>query len=266
MNATTIPAISFVLTTAADAFKHSYSVEAGLADNVNHFDHHKSEHRHFPSPCNNPAITPRVESGTCAITHIDADTFVGCLRLVGGEIPSLDLELMQHIDLNGSSVISNPLNNDTYHYMVGIGQIARDLKFPRPDKEQDIDVSDIISDMMSIPWTEIVAVGRESTLKSEQDYEFCSMEAMNGVLLIRCDSYHAIDPSRGYKDGYHTVVIYRKHYKSISIYTAPSNDKVVKGEWAGIVFDGHPKACGSPRGEEMLFSQAVAVYEALAAS
>ena len=168
MNATTIPAISFVLTVAPDAFKHSYSVEAGLADNVNHFDHHKPEHSGFPSPCNNPAITARVESGTCAITHIDADTFVGLIRLVGGEVPELDLALMEKIDLNGSSVVSNPLDNDTYHYMVGVGQIARDLKFPRSDKEQDIDVSDIISDMMSIPWAEIVAVGRESTLKSEQ--------------------------------------------------------------------------------------------------
>ena len=268
MNAiSTAATVSFVLTVAADAFNHSYSIESGLADNVNHFDHHKSEHRHFPSPCNNSAITARIEPGTCAITHIDADTYVGCLRLVGLPIPTqVDLELMQHIDLNGSSVVSDVLNNPTYHYMVGIGVIARKLAFPRPSADADKDVTDLMQDMFKYTEEQIITLGRESVIKSEKDYHNCRYDVDNGVLFIICGAEDAIDPSRGYKDGFHTVVVYRKHYKSISIYTAPSNDRVVKGEWAGIIFDGHPKACGSPRGVEMDEYNAAEVFNALVAS
>ncbi|APU87272.1 hypothetical protein [Clostridium botulinum] len=63
-----------IILTSKPAFK-GYSIEAGKADNVKHFDHH-GENKHYPSPCNNNQILAVAEeNSTIEITHMDADTY-----------------------------------------------------------------------------------------------------------------------------------------------------------------------------------------------
>jgi len=59
-------------------------------------------------------------------------------------------------------------------------------------------------------------------------------------------------------------VVYRDHFKSISIYCAPESPyEFGNREVGGIKFAGHAKACGSPRGENFTRDDAKKVFEAV---
>ena len=74
-----------------------YSVEAGKADGVRHFDHHGDMNIN-PSPAANCLIPVIPEDSIVEITHIDADTLLGVARLMGKEMPkTIDLALLEQI-------------------------------------------------------------------------------------------------------------------------------------------------------------------------
>mgnify|MGYP003607890087 CR=1 FL=1 len=242
---------------------YSHSIESGLANNTTHFDHHKDEDKRYPSPCNNPNIKI-ISRFDIAISHIDADTLLGLARMCGiGLHSALDFNTIEKVDLNGSSILDDALTNINYHYMVGVSSIARELNFPRISKEEDIEVTDIIYKMLKLPLLTFLQKGADTINKSEKDYKDCSLTNTDHCLLISCDADDAINPSRGYEDGYDIIVVYRKHYKTVSLYAAPNSPYTLQGEHAGITFAGHDKACGSPRGEDMTLEDACKVFNAV---
>ncbi len=246
-----------VLLTSKPTFE-GYSVEAGKADGQKHFDHHGDMNIN-PSPAANCLIPVIPEDSIVEITHIDADTLLGVARLMGKEMPnSIDLELLEQIDLNGSSVIKNKFDT-TLCYMVGISTMSRDIKFPRCS-EVPQDVTNLIEQLLVVPETQLIELGRASQEKAEEAYKTCKVAGGSGVGLWSIGPDDQLDPSRPYEDNVDMVVVYRQHYKSISIYCNPKSDYSFAGkEVGGILFQGHPKACGSPRGQEMTFNQAVQV-------
>lgn len=243
-----------------------FSIESGLADNVRHFDHHKKEHRHYPSPCNNPEIPVLPEGSVVQVTHLDADTFGGLLRMFGrlDLLEGLDLEHMELVDTNGSSVSTK--DNITNQYMVGIYSLTRDLKFPRCSDEPQ-DITDKVMSLMEFTPDQIVEKGRDVMNKEEEAYKRCKISSDSFVGLWALGSEDMMDPSRPYQDGLKVSVIYREHYGSISIYGDPELKKThpelsFQGrEWGGISFAGHPLACGSPRdGRSFSLEDAKRVY------
>lgn len=251
--------IQIVLQKAASG--KAYSLESGIADNTRNFDHHKPEHRQFPSPSNNEAI-PHIKTGIIEISHLDADTFIGIIRFLGGDLPKIDLDLVEKIDLNGSSVCEDSYD-PTLLYMVGVGALARSLKLPRCGDEPQ-DVTNLIAEMIETPERVIIDMGKAETDGIEDAYRNCILARVPGVGIYIIGANDSFDPSRPYKDGEEVVVVYRTHYKSISVYSSPQGDFQALGTWAGITFAGHPKACGSPRGEVMSPKQAQAVWSAIA--
>ena len=245
------------------------SIEAGRADGIAHFDHHgvfgvdsDTPFGGNPAPCNDDRIVPT--SGDIFITHMDADTYVGLLRMIGEPIPSgVDFDLMERIDLNGSSACQNKFD-PTLLYMVGLGQWARSQKFPRPSQEGPVDVTELISRLVAIRPKELIELGRAATVESERTYNECLVEANGPVGLWAIGPNDPLDPSRPYEDGVPVVVVYRDHYKSISVYCSPTSPYSFGGrELAGILFSGHPKACGSPRGTEMTREDALSIFRAI---
>ncbi len=198
------------------------------------------------------------------ITHIDADTYVGLLRMAGMALPGLvDFDLMEEIDLNGSSASKNKFNA-TLLYMVGVGQLARELEFPRANADKPTDVTAIVEAMMAKTNEEIMKIGHGATEKSEATYHDRRVyrEKKVGYWVIGADD--PLDPSRPYEDGVEIVVVYRTHYKSISVYCSPESSHAFGGQKvAGIKFAGHPKAAGSPRGVEFSTGDAQRVFNAL---
>lgn len=251
---------TYFLTTRPENFE--FSLESGLADNICHFDHHKDDHRGYPSPSNNPKI-PAVSGKKVAISHLDADTFIGILRLEGAEMPSINLNVVEQIDLNGSSIIADKFDRSLL-YMLGIGKLSRILNFPRVEKDTDIDVTEYISKIAEKDAEEIIKIGEETQKKSFADFDKAKEYKKNNVALFSVDASMDFNPSMAYDEGVDIVVVYRKHYASISIYVNPSYDFVARGTWAGIEFAGHPKACGSPRGVEFTFEDAINVFKAIA--
>lgn len=239
-----------------------YSIEAGLHDGVRHFDHH-GEFSQNASPCNNPEIPVIAAGSVVYISHIDADTYIALLRMQCKELPEIDLSLLEKIDCNGSSIIENKFD-PTLLYSVGVGQLARKLNFPRVSNETQ-DVTDIVYEMFSYSEEEIIQLGRVATEKSEATYENCLVSKLGNIGYWVIGADDPLNPSRPYEDDFEVVVVHRRHYKSISIYCAPSNDYAFAGqEIAGIQFAGHPKACGSPRGTEFDQKDGQRVFEELA--
>lgn len=245
-----------------EATGKTFSIEAGMADGRNHFDHHR-EHSNQPAPCRDERIPVLGNGNVVEITHIDADSYVGLLRMAGKDLPDVDLELMETIDLNGSSVVSNKFD-PTLLYMVGVGEMAREVKFPRASADGPTDVTSEVEAMMTKTAEELIELGRIATTASEATYADCKVIGKGVVGLWSIGADNPLDPSRPYEDGTKVVVVYRQHYQSISIYCAPDSDHQFGGtEVAGIQFAGHPKACGSPRGTEMSLEDAKKVYEDL---
>ncbi len=244
-----------------------FSVEAGVADGVKNFDHHGA-HSANPAPCRDERITKVDEAAVVEITHLDADCFVGLLRMGGRELPKVDFSLMEKIDLNGSSVCANKFDT-TLLYMVGVGEVARGLKFPRPDQAGPIDVTAQVEAMMAKTDTEIIEAGRFATVASEATYRNCrkSVSTDGKIGLWTVGANDPLDPSRPYEDGVEVVVVFRTHYASVSIYCSPSSSATYGGKTvAGIQFAGHPKAAGSPRGEVMDETIAQKVFEEIASA
>ena len=241
-----------------------YSIEAGKADNLKHFDHH-GDFSDMPAPCNNNSIAPNTQAEV-TITHLDADTLVGIMRLNGIELPSLDFQLMERIDLNGSSIIED-LYDATLLWMVGVGAICRAMKFPFC-KAESVDVTEQVEILLSKTTEEIIAEGKKAQDAVEDTYSNCviSKDAKAGVILFSVGADDAFDPSRPYRDGFDRVIVYREHYESISIYCSPKSDFGYGGQTiANVVFAGHLKACGSPRGVAMTLEDAHDVYNAIVA-
>lgn len=250
------------VTIVAKASGSGFSLESGLADGRNHFDHHR-EHSAQPGPCKDDRIPVIGADDTVEITHIDADTYVGLLRMAGKELPGVDFNLMEQIDLNGSSVCADKFDS-TLLYMVGVGQLARDLKFPRANADAPTDVTEIVEAMTVKTDEEVIQIGRQATEKSEAAYQSCRVasEGKAGYWVIGAND--PFDPSRPYEDGIPVVVVHRTHYKSISIYCDPKSEYAFGGKTiAGIEFAGHPKAAGSPRGVEFNTEDGKNVYDEL---
>ena len=233
------------------------SIEAGKDDGVTHFDHH-GEFSSNPSPCNNKNISV-INTGIIEITHIDADSLLGIARLVGKSMPKIDLDLLEKIDLNGSSIITNKYN-ETLLYSIGIGSIVRELKFPRVTEERQ-DVTQYIEQLLNMSEQDIIKKGEIAQNASEEAYKTCVKAKEGNKILFFTTGKESLNPSRAYEDGFDKVVVYRDNWKTISLYCNPKSDFSFGGKTiAGIEFGGHPKACGSPRGQQMSWEQTEKVF------
>jgi len=257
-------------------FDADYSVEAGKSDGLKNFDHHGDFKNHV-APCK--IEMPVVENdATIQISHVDADTFVGLLKLHSISLPEVDFTLMEKIDLNGSSICKDKFD-PTLLYMVGVGDIARDLKFPWSSNEPQ-DVTELIKKMMAFPADEVIETGRKSTEASEASYRDCKVASKGNVGFWSVDATQPFDPSRPYEDGIDVVVVYREHYRSVSVYCAPTSEHTAmtlgtvetgdnlpqnyRATIGGYRMCGHPKATGTERVEEGWdFGVAQALYYAL---
>lgn len=247
---------------AVDSF---YSIECGLHDGVHHFDHH-GEFAEQSSPC--VAELPRVEidgTSTIQLSHIDSDSFLALVRMFGLEIPSwLNLDLVQEIDNAGQGVCEDKFDK-TLLFVVGVGALAKKLGFPIVSHEEQ-DVTDIVKQMLATSFEEIVEIGRAVQEVVEPTYARCvvAKDPATKTMFIHLEDKDNLSASRAYEDGFKKVVIFRDCYKSISVYANEATDYNFQGKvLAGIKFDGHPKAAGSPRGVAHTPEQAMEVYEAL---
>jgi hypothetical protein len=257
------------LTAKDPTVDYDYSFECGVADNKFHFDHHKVEH-HYPAPCNNTAIKYHFLKSDIkiGISHLDADTLLGIERLINdnfqGKFNGIDLELIEKIDMNGSSCLSKEeLSSTTYGYVVGVGILARELKFPRISSEEDIDVTNIVTSIFNTKISEIVEKGIEAERRSVADTDKATLLKKSNIALIYVREEANVNPSLPYREGIDIVVVFYERWKKISLYSNPLTKTIVKGNVGGIEFSGHDKACGSPRGEEFCLEDAIRIYEIL---
>ena len=255
-----------------------YSVECGVNDDVRHFDHHDIEGA--ISPCARYIETMSstdLKSATIQISHICCDTFLTLAYLVGDQdkIGYRRPKEFDHISMKGAWL--NELDNhgtsaqvdgvqlsddhDTFKFYVGVGKLARKLKFPRVT-EQEQDVTKIIKKMLKTSTLKIRELGKQALSLNKDVFEKCFVEECGNTGLWAVDRDDDFDPSYPYREEYSIVVVYRKHFKSISLYTKLDID--LRGTTAsGITFAGHAQACGSERGVERTLDEAKQVLNDL---
>lgn len=257
--------------------KH-YSIEAGIADGKKGFDHH-GDSSEQPAPCIDARIPIVPDGSVIEITHLDADTLIGILRMMSYKTVSEisqrlndygqmwrftneDLDLIAKIDVNGSSFLpDNGLDIPVRQWMVGILQLLRELEFPRWQGE-DVDVTDIVAGIIAHSDEEIILIGKEEMVRGEEAYQrtLSSRKKRVGFWHQKTPN-DSFDPSRPYSDGYDVVVIYRKQFKAIGLYANPKTEIVLGGRTiADIEFAGRGQACGSPRGIEYSLEEAKEVF------
>ncbi len=242
-----------------------FSVEAGRHDGVQHFDHHGA-HEGQTCPCNNGDIVPIAEPdcSVIGVTHMDADTFVGLLRMVAQKslLPlhaaGVDLALMARYDVKATGL---PVGlNPTKCFMLWV--TAQGMKLPRPPTEGVTDITEQVmsmvarlSDLPQCLFTGQVLGEKAETLYKER-LEFVRETAQGrklGFWSLR--DGETMDPTRPYQDGYQLVVVYRQQHQSASLYADDSVEESLPGRYAGVLFEGHPHACGSERGKTFLQDQ-----------
>lgn len=223
-----------------------YSIECGEYDGKRHFNHHEKSEE-YSSPCNTN-IDKANQDDTCYISHIDADTFVGLIRLFGDinvfSKSDVNLELMEQLDIHGNSILDS-LKNTTYLYMTGIDLIANNIKFPIATDEA-IDVTSYIEVLMEYSINDIVKFSEVWVDELDMVYVNSVIKISDKLCLIHQKKNDLIDPSRAFKDGYDIVVLFNEYYKAIHLYSHPNiKNSFTDLEISGIKFGGHPHALGS---------------------
>jgi hypothetical protein len=248
-----------VLSKNAESVVHcTHSIEAGLNDGRYHFDHH-GQCAGQPAPCE-AEIKPAEAGSVIVITHLDADTLVGLAKLLGRpfEDDKLDFGLMARIDEEGS--FGYPIGT-TREFMVGVGVRARQLEFPRCSATP-VEVTGVVEQLLATSVDEFISLGKKAIAETKAAVrDFLVEDNLDGkVGLWNIPSGCSMDPSAPYESGFEVVVMYRDDYKNISIYARPNTPWTFAGKmFDGILFAGHPKACGSPRGEEFGLADAIGV-------
>jgi hypothetical protein len=245
-----------------------YSIECNFADALRHFDHH-GRWANNPAPCRDRRIPKAGEDSTIYISHIDADTFAGVQRLYGMKPPRVDLEALESADNHGASICRD---DDVRMYIIGVSELSRSLGFPRV-RNWAQDVTKVVEKMMEATDTDIISLGRQMAARSEITHRECLRmylgEKLRGGRFVKkglwlIDKDDPINPARPYADGYDVVMIFRKHYRTISIYCNPRSNYAFAGSTiGGIKFSGHPQTCGSPRGMDLTEEDAIKVFNAL---
>lgn len=263
-----------LLVTKATRTPGRRSIEAGLADGEDHFDHH------FPCPANDPRIKPKPDQGDTEVTHYDADTHVGVLRMLGMPLPGqmVDLNRLAQIDTQGSKGI--PPLDPTLLYMGGVEYLAYTLGIPRATPGTEVDVTDKVMQIVAKGEEELIAVGRGQYERNEAAYRDKRVAVSpTGKLGFWSIADIEMNPSRPYDDGFAVVVVFRAGYSSASLYFNPTHalnvlnlpGEVETGDdlppnyrktVGGVRFCGHITACGSPRGQVLTVDDARRVYEA----
>jgi len=237
---------------------NKYSIECGYSDNESHFDHHGEWSDHC-SPC--LAKVPNLQSAnpdlnTVYISHIDADTFLTLAHMAGIEYPKINLQEIENYDLTKSFAKNS--NNKTACFFSGICEVAKKLNFPQCDKDKDPDVTEIITKMFETPIETYIETGKEMFKKEKADYEkskraemIISATPKNIKIglwsLFENQSFRTTYPASVH--GFDIAVVYRYAYETISIYSPNDSVFMFDGrEYAGIKFQGHGHAAGSPRG------------------
>lgn len=275
--------IKIMLVTKASG--KNYSIECGIADGSKLFPETEKNYDHhgeFKEKYRNPLFRQWSEindNATIEISHIDADTWLTLLSMLNPlhqEWKYKSTLMFEHIaemdnhgtkwfrDLKNYSIKNKlEVSENSYYFFVGIGEIAKKEGFPRV-KDDPQDVTNVISRMSKYTLTEIIESGRIAIEESEKTYikrqKASSFNKKIGFWSI--DKEDSFDPSRPYEDGIDVVVVFRNHWKTISIYANPEKDYNFAGRtFAGVLFQGHPKACGSPRGQEMTEEKGVEIFE-----
>ena len=241
------------------------SIEAGRYDGVCHFDHHAA-YEAEDCPCSHTDIQAIPVDAVIGVTHMDADTFVGLLRLLGRHFEmtalktvGVDFDLVAKYDIKVPGLPRGL--NITKCFMLAV--TAASMKIPRPPAKGVIDITEQVMEIIASLTKEggirrFLAEGQALGERAEALYkERLRMTTTDthgrriGLWSLR--EGETMDPTRPYEDGYSLVVIYRQGFGSASLYANDDIAEALPGVWAGVLFQGHPHACGSERGKT--FSQ-----------
>lgn len=230
-----------------------FSIECGKNDGKKHFDHHgEFENEKCVAIATLGKRIPK--DSTIIVSHLDADALIALANLLGKEIikhrPMLD-DIAQ-ADINGSHTVEKA---DAYFYNTGLKSLMRDLRVPRVTEEL-IDITKIVKKLINSSVSELIEKGREEYKKVAKILEDATVDKKNKTIFLELDQL--ADVTLLYSDEINKIVVFRSNWKTISLY---SSSRDIIGTYSKVKFGGHPKACGSPRGEVMTRERAKDIFD-----
>jgi hypothetical protein len=222
----------------------AYSIGAGRVDPPYHFDHHEvTLDGRCRAPCNDPKIPVIGKDDKVIITRMDADTFVGLLRMGGISLPEVDFQYMERMDLKGKSICTDR-NDPTLQYMLGVERLAAEIGIPQVE-HHPVDITPYVEKMMEKSPEEIIALGREIAMEKERRK---ADERFGNVTLWYIGFHEPSSPARTYRDGVDVAVVLLREYGQIVISSNPkTNLNFEEREICGIKFTGSAHSSGSSR-------------------
>tara|TARA_X000000950_G_scaffold280092_1_gene374010 strand:+ start:114 stop:983 length:870 start_codon:yes stop_codon:yes gene_type:complete len=235
--------------------------------------HHQAGMEHLPAPCNDSDI-PTLEEGVVLVSHLDLDTFGGCLRTLGSFSDLFNgsfqgfWNLAHFVDVNGAHKLgqSGATEEDLNRLHSFWASVKNAL--PRFPRDRVVDITDyvhIAGDALRKILSgdvELLTAGiqmREATTALNT----ATFERVKGDVILRvtdddtgfCNHLYSTTSGEAYK----AIAAYNKDAGSITISLADAIDGVscrtVMQDLFGSEAGGHDGIAGSPREQFMTYHQ-----------
>ena len=252
--------------------------------------HHQPGMEHLPAPCNDSNI-PVLESGTVLVSHVDLDTFGGCLRACGSYSSLFAAEnqsfwdLAQFVDLNGAHKLGQSGANETDLARLYAFWAWKQANVERMSRDEITDVTALVhaaGDTIAQ-----ILTGNESLIEKGSEMR-TAQDKLNADTFVRADGRVAVrltsfTPEDGlgfcnhlYTEGdddgtaFAAVASYAKDAKSITISLADAVEGVscrdIMQDLFGPEAGGHDGIAGTPREQAMTDEDMTSTVAALNAA
>jgi hypothetical protein len=243
--------------------------------------HHAGEYAvECPAPCNDVTI-PVIEEGNILVSHLDLDTFGGCLRGMGQHPEIFASEhdafwtLAEYVDLNGPHRMSQADAARADALRLYAFWAWERGNVPRLSRTEIHDVTETVvaaghalAKILSGD-EELLAAG-EKFWVAQEELSKQTFQRIDGKVLVRttrsefCNHLYEVPGKPG--TIHDAVVAFCEDQKSITISLADPGDlsccTIVQELW-GPKAGGHPGCAGGPRGLEMGDTEVQAVVDAM---
>lgn len=273
--------ITFILAPSADIAKSisaDVTIEAEygsvvIEGSVYTAAHHQKGMEDVPAPCNDPNI-PKLSEGIVLVSHVDLDTFGGCLRTLDAFYGLFDgsykkfWELAQFVDTNGPHKLRDAWASSKDILRLYAFWAWAKAHVPRFSRDEQTDITDIVYSagrmiQEILAGNEVwIRAGKEMLREEMRLNETTFQEARGGVVIRQtndetgfCNHLYTDKNGKAFK----AVAAYNIDHGSITISLADPIKGVSCREVMQSLFGpeagGHDGIAGSPREKKMSWGQ-----------
>ena len=235
--------------------------------------HHQKGMEHLPAPCNDQNI-PRLKEGIVLVSHVDLDTFGGCLRTLDAFYGLFDgsykgfWNLAHFVDINGPHKLAEARASSRDLLRLYAFWAWSKAHVPRFSRDEQTDITDIVYSagrmiQEILEGNEVWIRAGKEMMREEMRLNETTFQETRGNLIVRqtndntgfCNHLYTDENGKPFK----AVAAYNIDHGSITISLADPIEGVscreVMQDLFGPEAGGHDGIAGSPREKKMSWMQ-----------